>query len=112
MFPLVFCIVIFLHIAFALGIGYFVLYLAVKAEGWLKKLGFIIGWLLIVLAIVAAAITPIFASKMHHYWKMHEKIRHEFMMNHHEEMGPEQTMPTHDEIGPEHRHHHHHHGQD
>jgi len=93
MFPMVFITVIFLHIAFALALAYFVLYLADKAEGRLKSLGTFIGWLLIILAILSAIATPILAAKQHH--RMHERMKHEFMMHHGYPMMQQQQMPEH-----------------
>ncbi len=77
---------IFLHVAFALALAFFVLYFAAKVEqSWLKNLGFITGWLLIILALVSMTGSSIYAAKNPHFLQhkhphyMHEKMHEKFM---------------------------------
>lgn len=63
----------FLHIAFGLALAFFVFHYATKTEHKsIKKLGFIVGYLLIILAILSMFFSVVFIAKSPYY--MHEKI--------------------------------------
>ncbi|MFH1000435.1 MAG: hypothetical protein V1783_06310, partial [Bacteroidota bacterium] len=57
----------------------FVLYLTAKTEGWLKIVGFVTGWLLIVLAVLSMLLSSIFAAKKPYFrhcpFYLHEKMK-------------------------------------
>jgi hypothetical protein len=77
---------IFLHIAFGLALAFFVLHYAAKTEHkMLKNFGFVVGYLLIILAVVSMILGTVFAVKKPHYGHcpyMHENMKHEEMMEH------------------------------
>jgi len=87
-----FMTLIFLHIAFGLALAFFVLHYASKTEHKaIKNFGFIVGYLLIVLAFLSMVLGAIFVAKRPHFMQ-HPCYMHERMRHHHEEM-MEQGMP-------------------
>jgi len=95
---------IFLHIAFGLAIAFFVMYFASKAEHkGLKNLGYVVGYLLIVLAVITMILSAIFVAKKPHFMPcphpfMNERMRHEKMMEHGMPMMQKQQEEQQEEI--------------
>jgi len=83
-----FLTLMFLHVAFGLALAFFVMYYASKTEQKaIKTFGFIVGYLLIVLAVLSMILGSVFAAKGPHFrhcpYMMHEKMKyHEEMMEH------------------------------
>lgn len=79
-----FLTLIFLHIALGLALAFLVMHFAFKSEQKvLKNFGFVVGYLLIVLALLAMLLGSIFVAKAPSYMHcpyMHEKKNHEEMM--------------------------------
>lgn len=73
-----FLTIVFLHIALGLALAFLVMYFAFKSEHKaLKNFGFIVSYLLIVLAILAMLLSSIFVAKkpsLIHCPYMHEKM--------------------------------------
>lgn len=91
-----FLMIIFLHIAFGLALAFFVMYFATKTEHErLKNFGFVVGYLLIALAVITMITSSILAATKHNYmgcpYGMHEKMRNEKMMQNGMPMMQEQT---------------------
>jgi len=81
-----FLTLIFMHIAFGFALAFFVMYYAFKTEhNRLKTFGFVVSYLLIVLATLSLILGSVFAVKRPHFphcpYVKHEKIR-----QHHEDM--------------------------
>jgi len=99
-----FLTIVFLHIALGLALAFLVMHFAFKSEHKaLKNFGFVVGYLLIILAILAMLLGSIFVAKKPHYFKhcpyMHE--RHEQMMEQGMPMMQEQKEENNEEIQEE-----------